>query len=399
MISAQAAAADLTRARAGQIDSLRAFAVLAVVFAHTIPSSYRIGVYDFSEFGAYGVFSFFVISAFLITSQLLATRDGMRGGGSGIGLVLKRFYARRALRLLPIYYLTLALAVAVDFGTIRQEAPWHAAMLSNILFAVHPVYEDISPAGHFWSLSMEWQFYALWPFAVLLLRERVLIALTAAVWIFSVASWSGVLYLGKTFDSTSISYSIDALAVGAMLAIACRRGWPVGRWLWLCWPLLVVWAASTALFVMGWQETAWRYEFVGHEAMLFAFAGLLFATTRGIGGIAGRLLDLRWLQYVGVISYGIYLYHQFLIDIHYRGFAYVLHRPQPIPDGVGLTLAIFAVSIVVAAISWEVIERPINRLRHGFAGATARPAVSPADDVEGTAVSLADAEAATPSAA
>lgn len=388
---------DVTRHRAWQVDSLRTFAVLAVVFAHTIPASYRIGVYDFAEFGAYGVFSFFVISAFLITSQLLVSRDHLRGGTGNFGDVLKRFYARRALRLLPIYYLVLFAVTAADLGTMRQEVAWHAAMLSNILFAVHPVYENISPAGHFWSLSLEWQFYAVWPFVVLLLGERALIVVTAAVWLFSVACWSGLLFLGTTFDNSSIGYSIDALAVGAMLAIAVRRQWPLERWLWLCWPLLAVWLAGTALFLLGWQETAWRVEFVQHEAMLLAFAGLLFAATRGIGGWAGRVLDNRRLQYVGIISYGIYLYHQFVIDVHHSLFAYVLHRPQLIPDGLGLTIAVFAVSVAVAALSWEVIEQPINRWRHRFAGdRAARKADEADDDAGGVAVDLAGQDGGTP---
>lgn len=356
---------DVTKARADQIDTLRTFAVAGVVFSHTIDERYVIGQYQFFEFGAYGVFLFFIISAFLITSQLLATKAVWLRRGDGLHAPLKSFYVKRALRLMPAYYAVLLALVVIDLGTIRVEAPWHAVMATNILFGLYPLYENISPVGHFWSLSMEWQFYLLWPFAVLLLSERKLLWLTTAVLILAVLNQAALLPIPDAIDRMSIINSLDSLAFGALLAIAVHRGWRPERWLWVAWPAAAVMLIAPVLYMFRRADIAGWFDAISSEAMNLFFAALVLAASRGFGGLIGRVLDNRLLRYLGVISYGIYLYHQILIEVYWRGFD-KLGRAYPLGFGAKLSVFIFIGASIVAALSWHFFEAPINRFRHRF---------------------------------
>lgn len=356
---------EITKARADQIDTLRTFAVAGVVFSHTIDERYVIGQYQFFEFGAYGVFLFFVISAFLITSQLLATKEVWRRRGDGLHVPLKSFYIKRALRLMPAYYAVLLLLVVLDLGTIRAEAPWHAVMLTNVLFGLVPRYEEISPVGHFWSLSVEWQFYIVWPFVVLLLSERKLLWVTISVLIVAAAKESSLLPIPDALDRMSIIDSLDSLAFGALLAIAIHRGWRPERWLWVAWPAAAVMLIAPVLYMFRRADIAGWFDAISGEAMNLFFAALVLAASRGFGGLIGRVLDNRLLRYLGVISYGIYLYHQILIEVYWRGFDR-LGRAYPLGFGAKLSLLIFIGASIVAALSWHFFEAPINRFRHRF---------------------------------
>lgn len=356
---------DVTKARADQIDSLRTFAVAGVVFSHTIDERYAIGQYQFFEFGAYGVNLFFVISAFLITSHLLATKAVWRRRGDAIHAPLKSFYVKRALRLMPAYYAVLIVLIAIDLGTIREEAPWHAVMASNILFGLIPLYEDISPVGHFWSLSMEWQFYLAWPFAVLLLSERKLLWLTIAVLVAAILNESALLPIPAAIDRMSIINSLDSLAFGAVLAIAIHRGWRPERWLWGAWPAAALMLVAPILYMVRRADIAGWFDAISAEAMNLFFMALILGASRGFGGLVGRVLDNPLLRYLGVISYGIYLYHQILIEVYWRGFD-KLGRAYPLGFGAKLSVLIFMGASIVAALSWRFFEAPINRFRHRF---------------------------------
>jgi peptidoglycan/LPS O-acetylase OafA/YrhL len=150
---------DLGQIRLPELDSLRAFAVLAVVWSHS--SNINIGISGFQ-----GVLLFFVISGFLITGILLNARAAEASPWS----VLYAFYARRFLRIFPIYYAVLFVALAVGFPSVRDAIGWHLAYLSNWYFA----YQGFDKVSHLWSLAVEEQFYLVWPWLVLLVPSAAL---------------------------------------------------------------------------------------------------------------------------------------------------------------------------------------------------------------------------------
>src|ERR1041385_4159129 len=141
-----------------QLDALRALAVLAVMVHHFLPVDRYIPT-DYITLGFLAVRLFFVLSGFLITGILLNYRRLERC------TALRRFYLRRVLRIFPIYYLTLFIALALQVRSIQQGAFWHLTYLSNYIAGFHP--EWMGPASHFWTLAVEEQFYFVWPFIML----------------------------------------------------------------------------------------------------------------------------------------------------------------------------------------------------------------------------------------
>jgi peptidoglycan/LPS O-acetylase OafA/YrhL len=116
-----------------QLDGLRAVAVLAVLYTHYLADSYwLLGVY----WGGLGVRLFFVLSGFLITGILLRESEGFDGKPGERWFLLRHFYIRRALRLTPIFYLTLIAMFALNAPNTRQTVWWHVFYLSNLNFAL-----------------------------------------------------------------------------------------------------------------------------------------------------------------------------------------------------------------------------------------------------------------------
>src|SRR5689334_6993090 len=148
-----------------QLDALRALAVLAVMVHHFLPVD-RFIPPDYITLGFLAVRLFFVLSGFLITGILLSYRSDTRDNA------LRRFYLRRVLRIFPIYYLTLFIALALQVRAIQLGAFWHLTYLSNYVAPFHP--EWMGPASHFWTLAVEEQFYFVWPFIVLFVPRKYL---------------------------------------------------------------------------------------------------------------------------------------------------------------------------------------------------------------------------------
>lgn len=371
---------DVSKHHAGQLDSLRAIAVTAVIFSHTIPDTYAIGQYRFIEFGAYGVYLFFILSSYLITSQLIAASRERIARGDGIAAPVKSFYAKRALRLLPAYYLALFGAVALNLGEIRSEFPWHAAMLSEFLFAIDPHAEMYSPAGHFWTLSVEWQFYLVWPWVVLLVRERWLPIVMGLGMLVSLYSWSPWSALPWVIDKLNLLQSFDSLIFGAALAWAQARGWRLDWLSWAGWLGWLAFLAGIPPLAIGGEEALKYFWIPVHEGMNFAFVALIYFSARGYSGAIGRLLNLQPLQYLGRISYGVYLYHMFIIVTLEK----VFQRKGwgELPYDYRLTLFILVTSIATAALSWHFFELPINRLRARFGYRSQEPPSDLTPDVD-----------------
>src|SRR5262245_45608829 len=137
-----------------QLDSLRALAFFGVAVSHWLMAEFPL-----ATLGGTGVQLFFVLSGFLITGILLDYRRAQESNTRlSAGSVLRTFYARRFLRIFPLFYGVIAVAVVLNTGPIRELWPWHALYASNFLYAAnHPTAGD--PFTHFWSLAVEEQFY------------------------------------------------------------------------------------------------------------------------------------------------------------------------------------------------------------------------------------------------
>jgi peptidoglycan/LPS O-acetylase OafA/YrhL len=346
-----------------QIDALRAIAVLAVLYNHFWREE--------SQLGHLGVRLFFVISGFLITGILLALKGGVERGERARSKNIGYFYARRALRILPIYYLAIAAAYLLNLANIRSTILWHVLQASNLLFALSQSWRPWV-AAHLWSLNVEEQFYLAWPIIVFFTPRRWLSATIIAVML--VAPIYRLLALAL-FGSGSYAIdiipfaSLDALGAGALLALVAdaRRA---RRWLI---PLRVLGAAVFVLGVGIWPiAQVDAAETLLDSVCLLPMAAIVFMASQGASGPLGHLLNLAPLVALGRISYGVYLYHLFALAVLEK-LATRLRMGIDLSDGMACFLIASSATIIGAALSWYMIERPINDLKRHFPY-TRRPA-------------------------
>lgn len=359
------------------LDSVRALAVVAVLLFHADVPGFR---------GGYlGVSVFFTLSGFLITSLLVTEHDAARAR-RGVGrIALSRFYMRRLRRLLPASLLCLLAIVLIAAWTdvfdaadsLRGDVLGALFQVSNWVFlAGEGSYQDLladtsgmpSPVEHFWSLSIEEQFYWVWPPVMALVlgraasrRSRIAAigALTAG---FAAAAPLIAAVWGPDAAYWATPARISEILVGGLLAVAVAgrdvaRGWQAAA------PLaLVALAVAVATFpASGGPAYHGALPLVG-----VASAALLLGLQ--VPGPLRRAMSVTPLVWLGKISYGVYLYHWpiFLILTEDRT---GLHGP-------GLVAVRLAVTLAVSVVSYHVVELPIRHAdklgkRSTFTGALA----------------------------
>ena len=365
------AAATASRAHVrGDIQGLRALSVLLVIAAHA-GSSLLPG-------GYIGVDVFFVISGFLITSLLM--REAERSGR----VSLLGFYARRARRILPAATLVLvATCVAsalflpvVQTGEIFTDAVWAALFASNIRFAmVETDYfaadRPVSPLQHFWSLSVEEQFYVIWPLLLLLVvaslrywpatagvRRRagvVLGTLVGASLLWSV--WATHASPDTAYFSTLTR--VWELGAGALLAVlGGRRGAALpaeGRPTVVTQGLALAGVAAIAVGAVVFDDHS---PFPGVLAAVPVLGAVALILAGGnVGGqatLVGRVLAWRPAQVVGDWSYSLYLWH-FPVLVIARAHWHGLSRPH--------LLVCLVVIFVLSGLTYHLVEEPFRRGR------------------------------------
>jgi peptidoglycan/LPS O-acetylase OafA/YrhL len=353
-----------------QLDGLRAFAVLAVVAHHTMPTS----LVNALNPGAAGVRLFFVLSGFLITGILLRARDAMERGGSA-GQALSSFYARRFLRIFPLYYFALAVVLLAGVPDAREGAAWHLAYLSNVYGVLHG---HMGSLAHFWSLAVEEQFYLVWPALVLFVPRR----------------WLGPLFVASALTgplSRAIAYlligdpslaciltpcCLDSLGLGAILAHLWRQRGSAGAG-------KVAVACRTVglpllLLVDGWRLV--RGEDIltvslRDGALALVSVWLVHASACGFGGPGGRALSCRPVVYVGAISYGVYVWHGLAPALAWQ----VEWFPWPEAPGLVKFVCVAAAALLLASLTWVVFEKRLNGLKRFFpySGGQARRVATP----------------------
>jgi peptidoglycan/LPS O-acetylase OafA/YrhL len=353
------------------LDGLRALAVLVVV-------AYHLG-FGWAPGGLLGVGVFFTLSGYLITDLLLAHRA--RGDFSLAG-----FWLGRARRLLPALFLMLVVVTAwvtligpAQPSQFREAVAAAALYVSNWQLIFHHVsyfarFAAPSPLNHLWSLAVEEQFYIVWPFVLLLgvhlVREKSPLGirprLAAATLALALASAiaMGVLY-HPSLDPSRVYYGTDTRACELLAGAALAMVWPsrrlkAGIAAGARWALDGLGAAGLlGIGILVWRTNEFSpFLYRGGFLLLAISTALVVAALAHPACRLGPILGWAPLRWIGVRSYGIYLWHFPII---------VLTTPGGVADGaeplrealqVGATLA-------VAALSWHYVEEPV---RHGALG-------------------------------
>ena len=356
-----------------ELDSLRVLAVLSVMSLHWLPMNNPIN--KLQGEAVWGVYLFFVLSGFLITRILVRCRENIGRDGITAGFSLRQFYARRFLRIFPIYYFVVIVAAAMNVNGVRASLPWHVVYLSNFYFAfVKHGLVKVGPSGLFWTLSVEEQFYLLWPFAILLLPVKKIIPFVIAAVVIGTACHSWALVVDSEPLKILTPACVGFLASGALVAV-CESS--------LCGSaemrakLLRIYLGISAGLAVATVAVKFGPHFssrVGvQKALIHAFVALMFAwgvarASEGVGGWLGKILRFGPAVYLGRISYGLYVYHLFVkwsLDWVVPHTARYVRTSisEPILTNFGVR---FLVTVAVASLSWFLLEKPLNDLKRYF---------------------------------
>lgn len=346
-----------------QLDALRCFAVVAVMLNHFIPEEWPL--YHLFPLGTSGVFLFFVLSGYLITKILLNCRPEKHAEASTSG-VLKAFYIRRFLRIFPIYYLAILVAALLGLGATRATLWWLISYTSNFYFAIENSWA--LPVSHFWSLAVEEQFYIIWPCVVLLTPRRYLMFVTGCAIIcaplFRLLCFQ--LEWGRVAALALLPGCSDMLGFGALLAIWEDRGELTSKEGLLTTVFLrgglIIFVGLQIHYLCGAPSVI--AESLRFTALGMVFTWCVFRTAIGVAGRGQKIMENSILIYLGKISYGLYIYHnfvRFVLTPHIQA----LGLNQYVEAVVRVSV-MSAVTILLSALSWRLFESPLNRLKRRY---------------------------------
>jgi peptidoglycan/LPS O-acetylase OafA/YrhL len=332
---------------------LRGIAVLAVVIYHCHPRLQGTWIYGASLWGWAGVNLFFVLSGFLITSILLGSREKPH--------YFRNFYARRVLRIWPVYVLVLVVVyleapwfVGVPIGKAIVTAPWWA----YVLFIQNLFHLSLPPAvGPTWSLAIEEQYYFLWAPTVRVFKRP---AMLAAVLVLALVASPLIRHANlQWMTPTNTLIHLDGIAWGSLLALGLLT-MNLSRRTWLVLGLsgLVIGFALAATIAGG---TAFL-----DSALAVCFAGAVLAAIASTGARNPVNAALRKgpLPFYGKISYGLYMIH--IAVFIFFGWFDLMMNSKGLPGNLAIVGFRLAASTAAATAMWYGFEKQILRLKKYF---------------------------------
>lgn len=336
-------------------DGLRGIAILAVLLYHSHDKVAGTWAEWLFKFGWAGVDLFFVLSGFLITGIILETRDRPH--------YYRNFYARRILRIWPMYFLLLALFYfIVPFLFSGHVFMWQgvkAAPWLMLLFFVQNLFHIELPGatGPTWSLAIEEQFYLVWAPVARFLGMRTMLVTLACV----LCASPGIRhYGGGHLTLTHTLVHLDGLSVGCTIAVAVRFfQWSVSTWRWLARGMLLAGASGIALMLHHGSAFTSTLLSAGFGGMLLA-ALLPAARSR-----YQQALKARWLRHLGETSYGLYLMHILVFTMLWSYFDKYLDA-HGLWGNVTVIVVRLVACIAFASLLWKYFEQPILRLKRHF---------------------------------
>lgn len=402
MESSPVPAAPLRSGFMPELNGLRAIAIILVFLNHTIgyvPGGYFPITFlrAYLGLGWVGVDLFFVLSGFLITGILLDTKEAKN--------YFRVFYARRVLRIFPLYYVVLTAVILIGIKLHNEDVSsvlplpqdrWlYYCYLTNWLglWKAHWGPDYANYLAHFWSLAVEEQFYLVWPLLVWLLPKRAVVWTAAALGVF--AAIFRLVWLLHSGPQVAIAIAtvtrMDSLFVGAICAVFFRERAVIEKvkpWLpkmaFVCLGLFLL-----AFSILNYfpdqvfplifhnpddrtiqDATMLMSEAFGYSLLALGFGAvvLMAAMPETLPRLLQRFLRTRWIAETGLYSYGIYVYHVPLL-----GAASFTFLPLIIQGHHFLKLkAVFAISVLaiitflLASLSYNLFEKPVLDLKKYF---------------------------------
>jgi peptidoglycan/LPS O-acetylase OafA/YrhL len=356
------------------LDGVRGMAILMVLIFHFWQGtsvyhhqfSKHVGLLlSLCSIGQKGVDLFFVLSGFLITGILLRTK--------GSPNYFRNFYARRALRIFPLYYAVVigCLLAGIWFSIPRFSWPkdwWYLLYLQNVGMTFWP--GSVSGPGHFWSLAVEEHFYLFWPLVVLLFNRRNLVWVSLGLTVLAIAIRCIFLRMGYDVFTFTLC-RMDALAIGCFLAVLFSH--PV------YWKSVVSWSRRLVVPVVALLFSSF-FVFSGEAntivqavkytlfAVMCAFV-LVLSLSEGTCNPLPKVFQAFGLRYVGKISYSMYVFHPFIYG-HILGKLYYSSwspcKGMVWPSMILELIISVTLVFIASSISWIAFEKPLVKLKDRF---------------------------------
>jgi len=357
-----------------QLDGIRFIAVALVLIDHFYASV------NIIPYGKLGVTIFFVLSGFLISRILLKSKEQYITQPDGFKKYIRKFLIRRTIRIFPIYYLLLAVLFILNVPPVREKFAWLALYGTNIYIAVYQTW--LGSSDHLWSLAVEEQVYLFFPFLIFFVSRKNLIPWLAVMGIFAVMLRFYFFFSGKDWSVSYVTMPacLDSFALGGLMAWLqlykkelflklFNKTWPVAAAL-AGWILMQYWNKTYADIHNVVDVVVDRLV-----SSVFSFF-LIGRAVTGYRGLTKYFLENPVSVYLGKISYGIYLYHNFVYNHYHSGpnhptvrLIHKIYQHFPALEG-SLTFeaCLFSLlTIMVASLSWFFFEKPINSLKDRYA--------------------------------
>ena len=337
------------------LDGLRCIAIIGVLCEH-----FGVALPALLRFGPLSVRFFFVLSGYFITLSLWKLQTEIVASKRSSFLPVCRFYLSRFLRIGPPFYLALILGALLGIDEVRTNFIWLATFQTNNYIAFIGYWPEA--ISHFWSLAVQEQFYIIWPLVVLTLPKRwfmrtmiSFIVFGLIFRIFCIATAAPTLTRWVTLFGCFDSFAVGALIAYLRQTRVLDRMSSLPRNVLFAMPL-----AAFACFFMGRalmtlpEDNIFLALTESVDAVFLAW--LLAISLGGIRGKYGRILAWPPIVYVGRISYGIYVYHVFVIIVVSP--LLVPYGMSPDHNAAARIAVLMAFTLALSSLSWHFLEQP-----------------------------------------
>lgn len=336
------------------LNGIRAVAVIMVIISHRFPEHHFVNIFPL---GSYGVDVFFVLSGFLISRSLFFQIDNNKVISA---YILKSFFIRRCLRIFPIYYLLLFFMLITD-GIIGNQ--FRANFLWYLLYGANYLnyFQDkwFGALAHFWSLSVEEQFYMFWPILILFFFKKRIFTLICLLII--IGTIFPFFFNGKV-NVLTLS-CVNALGIGALLAYV-EIIKPEYKNVLIKILKIVFFPILLMLYI---NNVFFSIPFFSERLAISVLAVSVIAYCRYKSNtiLVTHVLGNKVLDFVGIISYGVYLFH----NIIPKYWVWVIKKIGWVTPATNYKFSYLEILIQtsfiigVSYLSWILVEKPILKLK------------------------------------
>jgi peptidoglycan/LPS O-acetylase OafA/YrhL len=337
------------------LNGLRAIAAIAVIFSHIMQTFGSKGL----DLAGFGVTIFIALSGFLITALLLKEKEKTKN------ISIRKFYTRRILRIWPLYYLYVVIVLLVSWLVYHEQYSvsrilYYCFFMPNIPFVFGGI---IGLLAHFWSLGVEEQFYLFWPLVVKKFHSHFVSFGIVFIILFLIAK----VFLNRYYGGYSVPYSFlyvtrfDCMAIGGLGAYLFHFKKPRINFLNRLHFQLLAWSVIGFLFFNKFHLLSiFDHEIVAVVTVILIFNQI--SDSRKMISLENKMLD-----YLGKISFGLYVYHPLIIALTLYLFAQLGYSTNVGAPAFIFVISVIVLSVLIAHLSYKYFESWFLKQKEKFA--------------------------------